>query len=71
MNILQKDRYIDHYENAPETASKQEMPYERFLSSGAGSLTNAELLAIIVRSWVILTGTPQICPRFIVCRWKI
>ena len=54
MNILQKDRYIDHYENAPETASKQEMPYERFLSSGAGSLTNAELLAIILR-----TGTKE------------
>ena len=25
-------------------------PYERFLSSGAGSLTNAELLGIILRT---------------------
>lgn len=33
---------------------KQEMPYERFLSCGAGSLTNAELLAIILR-----TGTRE------------
>ena len=33
---------------------KQEMPYERFLSCGAGSLTNAELLAIILR-----TGTKE------------
>ena len=32
----------------------KEMPYERFLSCGAGSLTNAELLAIILR-----TGTKE------------
>ena len=42
--------------NADQTpAGKiQEMPYERFLSCGAGSLTNAELLAIILR-----TGTRE------------
>ena len=40
-------------EQAP-VAKKQEMPYERFLSCGAGSLTNAELLAIILR-----TGTKE------------
>lgn len=34
--------------------SRQEMPYERFLSCGAESLTNAELLAIILR-----TGTKE------------
>lgn len=33
---------------------KQEMPYERFLAFGAQSLTNAELLAIILR-----TGTKE------------
>ena len=33
---------------------RQEMPYERFLSCGAESLTNAELLAIILR-----TGTKE------------
>ena len=27
-----------------------EKPYERFMMSGAGSLTNAELLAIILRT---------------------
>ena len=35
-------------------AHREEMPYERFLSSGASSLTNAELLAIILR-----TGTKE------------
>ena len=30
--------------------SSGEMPYERFLSCGAGSLTNAELLGIIIRT---------------------
>ncbi len=34
---------------------KQELPYERFLSYGAGSLTNAELLAVILR-----TGTANV-----------
>lgn len=34
--------------------SKQEMPYEKFMQLGAGALTEAELLAIIIR-----TGTPQ------------
>lgn len=33
---------------------REEMPYERFLSCGASSLTNAELLAIILR-----TGTRE------------
>jgi len=37
-----------------EDLQKQEQPYERFLSCGAGSLTNAELLAIILR-----TGTKE------------
>ena len=37
-----------------DPGKKQEMPYERFLSCGAGSLTNAELLAIILR-----TGTRE------------
>ena len=34
--------------------NNSEMPYERFLSCGAQSLTNAELLAIILR-----TGTKE------------
>lgn len=37
-----------------ELPRQQEMPYERFLSCGAQSLTNAELLAIILR-----TGTRE------------
>ena len=37
-----------------ELRGHKEMPYERFLSCGAGSLTNAELLAIILR-----TGTKE------------
>ncbi|MDO5475677.1 MAG: DNA repair protein RadC [Eubacteriales bacterium] len=36
------------------SVQKQELPYERFLSCGAQSLTNAELLAIILR-----TGTRE------------
>ena len=38
----------------PRSAELPELPYERFLSCGAGSLTNAELLAIILR-----TGTKE------------
>ncbi len=34
--------------------AEQELPYEKFLRLGAGALTEAELLAIIIR-----TGTPQ------------
>lgn len=34
----------------PGTDRSAELPYERFLSSGAQSLTNAELLAIILRT---------------------
>ena len=54
---------IQTKQNCTETAAKgtkplsfhaQELPYERFLSCGAGSLTNAELLAIILR-----TGTRE------------
>lgn len=37
-----------------QTALKAELPYEKFLNHGAGSLTEAELLAIILR-----TGTPN------------
>lgn len=38
--------------NSPNNSpnSSEEMPYERFLSCGAGSLTNAELLGIILRT---------------------
>ena len=35
--------------------NRQELPYERFLACGAGSLTNAELLAVILR-----TGTANV-----------
>lgn len=54
---------IQTKQNCTDTAAKgtkplsfhaQELPYERFLSCGAGSLTNAELLAIILR-----TGTRE------------
>ena len=38
----------------PGRSHREEMPYERFLSCGASSLTNAELLAIILR-----TGTRE------------
>lgn len=38
----------------PSRSGRAEMPYERFLSCGASSLTNAELLAIILR-----TGTKE------------
>ena len=38
----------------PVKPHREEMPYERFLSCGASSLTNAELLAIILR-----TGTRE------------
>ena len=38
----------------PAKPHREEMPYERFLSCGASSLTNAELLAIILR-----TGTKE------------
>lgn len=38
----------------PSRPGRAEMPYERFLSCGASSLTNAELLAIILR-----TGTKE------------
>ena len=38
----------------PGKPHRAEMPYERFLSCGASSLTNAELLAIILR-----TGTKE------------
>lgn len=37
--------------------NNSEMPYEKFLSKGAGALTEAELLAIIIR-----TGTSQNSP---------
>ena len=42
------------YPAGEELRGHKEMPYERFLSCGAGSLTNAELLAIILR-----TGTKE------------
>ena len=34
----------------PEPSGRAEMPYERFLKYGGGSLSNAELLAIMLRT---------------------
>ena len=42
---------------AGEFMAEEEMPYEKFLRLGAGALTEAELLAIIIR-----TGTPRCTP---------
>lgn len=45
------DRWLEREKELPH---RTEMPYERFLSCGAQSLTNAELIAIILR-----TGTKE------------
>lgn len=64
MKILQYSQMGQNADKAPAGKAspssqrallpKQEMPYERFLAFGAQSLTNAELLAIILR-----TGTKE------------
>ncbi|MDO5131573.1 MAG: DNA repair protein RadC [Eubacteriales bacterium] len=53
MNVL-KNTQMERETAACFSPAKKEMPYERFLSCGAESLTNAELLAIILR-----TGTRE------------
>ena len=56
--MKQKDLVIKKTINeAANTAGKDTLPYERFISAGPDSLTDAELLAIIIR-----TGSGELTP---------
>ncbi len=56
-NVASKGKTCRVRSAAGEAMAEEEMPYEKFLRLGAGALSEAELLAIIIR-----TGTSQCTP---------
>ncbi len=54
--------------NSGERPEQNELPYERFMRSGPGSLTNAELLAVILRTGTSSASATELGRRVLAFR---